>query len=48
MWSQHPEIAKRWVEKGHGYVEGKKKKKKKKNNPGGLRSGIKENAKHKY
>ena len=26
MWSQHPEIAKKWAEEGHGYVKGKKKK----------------------
>ena len=26
MWSQHPEIAEKWAEKGHGYVKAKKKK----------------------
>ena len=33
MWSQHPEIAKKWAEKGHGYIKGKKKKK-------GLKSNL--------
>lgn len=23
MWSQHPEIARKWAKEGHGYVKGK-------------------------